>query len=118
MSLVCFGFIFVFSLSRKMVGIPMQKVSYIMFKVDVEIANICFVLLCLSENGGCAGVTERRQLHIFLRCVGVCSLCNFTLHRCVSFVGLYALWLVFNTVSAFKLKAAFGYAGWHMSHYL
>ena len=29
------------------------------------IANIYFVLLCLSGNGGCAGVTERRQLHIF-----------------------------------------------------
>ena len=53
----------------------MQKVSYIMFKVDVEIANICFVLLCVSENGGCAGVTERRQLHIFCAVfAGVCSL--------------------------------------------
>ena len=35
--------------------------------VDVEIANICFVVLCLSENGGCVGVTKRRQLHIFFR---------------------------------------------------
>ena len=52
---------------EKMVGIPMQKVSYIMLKVDAEIANICFVLLCLLENGGCAGVTKRRQLHIFFR---------------------------------------------------
>ena len=43
----------------------MQKVSYIMLEVDAEIANICFVVLCLSENGGCAGVTKRRQLHIF-----------------------------------------------------
>ena len=50
---------------EKMVGIPMQKVSYIMLKVDAEIANICFVMLCLSENSGCAGVTKRRQLHIF-----------------------------------------------------
>ena len=52
---------------EKMVGIPMQKVSYVMFKVAVEIANICFVLFFLSENGGCAGVTKRRQLHIFFR---------------------------------------------------
>ena len=52
---------------EKMVGIPMQKVSYIMLEVDAEIANICFVVLCLSENGGCAGVTKRRQLHIFFR---------------------------------------------------
>ena len=36
-----------------------------MSKADVMIANMCFVLLCLSGNGGCAGVTERRQLHIF-----------------------------------------------------
>ena len=54
---------------EKMVGIPMQKVSYIMLEVDAEIANICFVLLCISENGGCAGVTKRRQLHIFFRCL-------------------------------------------------
>ena len=39
-----------------------------MSKADVMIANMCFVLLCLSGNGGCAGVTEGRQLHIFLRC--------------------------------------------------
>ena len=54
---------------EKMVGIPMQKVSYIMLEVDAEIANICFVLLYISENGGCAGVTKRRQLHIFFRCL-------------------------------------------------
>ena len=43
-SLVCFGFIFGFFLFlEKMVGIPMQKVSCIMLKVDAEIANICFV---------------------------------------------------------------------------
>ena len=47
----------------------MQKVSYVMFKVAVEIANICFVSFFLSENGGCAGVTKRRQLHIFFRCL-------------------------------------------------
>ena len=47
----------------------MQKVSYIMLEVDAEIANICFVLLYISENGGCAGVTKRRQLHIFFRCL-------------------------------------------------
>ena len=40
-----------------------------MFDVDIMIADSCFVLLCLLGNGGCAGVTERRQLHIFLRCV-------------------------------------------------
>ena len=32
-----------FSLSRKNGGTPMQKVQYIMLKVDAEIANICFV---------------------------------------------------------------------------
>ena len=61
------GMFFFFLFLEKMVGIPMQKVSYIMLKVDAEIANICFVVLCLSENGGCAGVTKRRQLHIFFR---------------------------------------------------
>ena len=54
-----------FQFLEKMVGIPMQKASYIMLKVDAEIANIFFVVLCLSEHGGCAGVTKRRQLHIF-----------------------------------------------------
>ena len=44
-------------------------------KADVEIANIYFVLLCLSGNGGCAGVTERRQLHIFF--VFVAGFCYF-----------------------------------------
>ena len=45
--------------------ISIWRFTYFMFKVDVMIANMCFVLLCLSGNGGCAGVTERRQLHIF-----------------------------------------------------
>ena len=40
-----------------------------------------------------------------------CSLCDFRLHLCVSFVGLYALWLVFSTVSAYIFKAAFRCAG-------
>ena len=83
MSLVCFGFIFFFLFLEKMVGIPMQKVSYIMLKVDAEIANICFVVLCLSENGGCAGVTKRRQFHIFftpcgLSCYFDTSPCSFS----------------------------------------
>ena len=35
---------FCFFLSlEKMVGIPMQKVSYIMVKVGAEVVNICFV---------------------------------------------------------------------------
>ncbi len=55
------SFLFFLFLVEK-AGIPMQKVSYVMLKVDVEIANICFVLLSLLGNGGCAGVTERRQL--------------------------------------------------------
>ena len=49
------------------------KLSYLMIGAHVDIANICSLLLCVSENGGCAGVTERRQLHIFLRCVCWCS---------------------------------------------
>ena len=40
-----------------------------MFDVDIMITDSCFVLLFPLGNGGCAGVTERRQLHIFLRCV-------------------------------------------------
>ena len=36
-----------------------------MFDVDIMITGSCFVLLCLLGNGGCAGVTERSQLHIF-----------------------------------------------------
>ena len=59
---------------EKMVGIPMHEVSYVMFKVAVEIANICFVLLSLSGNDGCAGVTGRRQLRNYLRCVCQCRL--------------------------------------------
>ena len=53
------------SLSRKMLGRLHSKGFICSCKADVEIANIYFVLLCLSGNGGCAGVTERRQLHIF-----------------------------------------------------
>ena len=36
-----------------------------MSDVDIMITDSCFVLLCLLGNGGCAGVTERSQLHIF-----------------------------------------------------
>ena len=75
-----------------------------MFKADVEIANICFVLPCLPGNGGCAGVTERRQLHIFCAVFAGGVPCATSRYICVSFIGfigLYALWLVFNTVSAF-----------------
>ena len=39
-----------------------------MFDVDIMITDSCFVLLFLLGNGGCAGVTERRQLHIFFVC--------------------------------------------------
>ena len=78
-----------------------------MSDVDIMITDSFFVLLFLLGNGGCAGVTERRQLHIFFAlCLRVCFLCDFRLHLCVSFVGLYALWLVFSTVSAYIFKAA------------
>ena len=90
----------------------MQKVSYVMFKVAVEIANICFVLFFLSENGGCAGVTKRRHLHIFFAVWLVMFFCHLTmLLLCVSFFGSYALWLIFNTAIKFILKAAFGDGG-------
>ena len=73
--------------------------------------HLFFVALSLG-NGSCASVTERRQLHIFFAlCLPACgSLCDFRPHLYVSFVGLYALWLVFNTVSAYIFKAAFSYA--------
>jgi len=97
---------------EKMVGIPMQKVSYVMFKVAVEIANICFVLFFLSENGGCAGVTKRRQLHIFFAVWLVMFFCHLTmLLLCVSFFGSYALWLIFNSAIKVILKSAFGDGG-------
>ena len=68
---------------EKMVGIPMQKVSYVMFKVAVEIANICFVLLSLSAHGGCAAsLREGSFVFICAQFAGVCSLCDFTLHLC------------------------------------
>ena len=85
----------------------MQKVSYVMFKVAVEIANICFVLFFLSENGGCAGVTKRRQLHIFFAVWLVMFFCHLTMLLCVSFFDSYALWLIFNTAIKFILKPAF-----------
>ena len=74
--------------------------------------HLFFVALSLG-NGSCASVTERRQLHIFFAlCLPACgSLCDFRPHLYVSFVGLYALWLVFNTVSAYIFKAAFYCAG-------
>ena len=55
-----------------------------MFKVDVEVADICYVLLFLSANGGCAGATERRELHIsFALCSWLVPLCNLTTpHLC------------------------------------
>ena len=40
--------------------------SYVKFYVDVDIANICSVLLCLSSNVGCALVACLFRLHIFL----------------------------------------------------
>ena len=75
--------------------------------VHFEISNICSLLLCVSENGGCAVVTERRQLLFFLR--RCCWLVHLTTpHLCVSFFDLYALWLVFNTAVAFILIGACG----------
>ena len=83
-----------------------------MFDVGIMITDSCFVLICLLGNVGCAGVTERRQLHIFFAlCLPAPFLCDFRLNLCVSFVGLYALWLVFNTVSAYIFKAALNCAG-------
>ena len=44
-----------------------------MFDVDIMITDSCFVLLFLLGNGGCAGVTERSQLHIyFALCLLAC----------------------------------------------
>ena len=44
------------SLFEKQVIMSIQKVSYFKFDADIEIANACSVLLCLSGNGGCAHV--------------------------------------------------------------
>ena len=80
-----------------------------MIGVHVEISNVCSLLLCVSENGGCAGVTERRPRHIFLRRVARSYYSVSTaLHLRVSFFGSYALWLAFNTAVAFILVFAFG----------
>ena len=44
-----------------------------MIGAHVDIANICSLLLFPLGNGGCAGVTERRQLHIFFAlCLPAC----------------------------------------------
>ena len=56
------------------------KFSYLMIGVHVEISNICSLLLFVSENGGCAVVTERRQLLFF--CAGVAG--SFTSPRHIS----------------------------------
>ena len=101
----------------------MQNVSYDMFQINLEIAYICFLLLCLSGNGGCACVTERRQLHIFLRRVArsyyfVSTVTSTTLHLCASFFGSYTLWLAFNTAVAFILVFVCGDAEWHMTQHL
>ena len=101
------SFLFFLFLVEK-AGIPMQKVSYVMLKVDVEIANICYVLLCLLGNGGCAGVTERRQLHIFLRCVCRRVFLIATsryISLSVSWVYMHFDW--FYTVSAYIFKSYF-----------
>ena len=46
-----------------------------MFKVYVEVADICFVLLSVSENLGYAGVVSLFMLHFFsLFSKGGCSL--------------------------------------------
>ena len=44
------------SLFEKQVIMSIHMVSYIKFDADIEIANVCSVLLCLSGNGGCAHV--------------------------------------------------------------
>ena len=51
------------SIKEKMWPCPIEKVSYVKFKVYVEIANICFELLCLSRNVGCARVACLFRLH-------------------------------------------------------
>ena len=70
--------------------------------------------VALSVRKTVAALVSLREGSFIFFCAvfaGVCSLCNFTVHRCVSFVGLYELWLVFNTVSAYIFKAAFYCAG-------
>ena len=94
----------------------MQKVSYVMFKVAVEIANICFVLFFLSENGQetvVALVSLREGSFIFFFAVWlVMFFCHLTmLLLCVSFFGSYALWLIFNSAIQVILKPAFGDGG-------
>ena len=54
------------SLFGKKGGDTMCTVSYVKFYVDVDIANICSVLLCLSSNVGCALVACLLRFHIFL----------------------------------------------------
>ena len=58
---------------EKMVGIPMQKVSYFMFKVDVEIADICFVLPCLSGKRWLRWCHwEKAASYFFALCLPAC----------------------------------------------
>ena len=63
MSHLCHCFIFFHPLSKKMWSCPIEKVSYVKFKVAVEIANTCSELLCLSRNVGCARVACLFRLH-------------------------------------------------------
>ena len=51
------------SIKEKMWPCPIEKVSHVKFKVDVEFANICFELLSLSRNVGCARVACLFRLH-------------------------------------------------------
>ena len=63
-NLGCADIIFLFlvrifsSLFEKQVIMSIHKVPYFKFNADIEIANICFVLFCLSGNGGCAHVAS------------------------------------------------------------
>ena len=155
---VWFSLVFFVSLFEKTWVTRTLKFSYLIIGVDVEISNICSLLLCVSGNGRCAGVaclvhfafflsffeknltylhlkvfiphdrgscwdfqrlffvalcSRKRSLrwchryktasYFFALCLPACVPYATSHYICVSFIGLYALWLVFNTVSAFAL---------------
>ena len=63
-SLVCFSLVFFVSLFEKNLTYPHLKISISHDGVDVEISNICSLLLCVSGDGGCACVAC-----LFLFCI-------------------------------------------------
>ena len=79
-SLVYFSFAFFFSFFEKNLTYMHLKIFISHDGVHFEISDICSLLLCVSENGGCAVVTERRQLLFF--CAGVAG--SFTSPRHIS----------------------------------